>query len=42
MHRNTLLFRINKVKDTLNIDPIANASHREFLNELAYYFRGNG
>lgn len=39
MHRNTLLFRINKIKETLNIDPIANASHREFLNELAYYFR---
>lgn len=39
MHRNTLLFRLNKIKDTLNIDPIANAAHREFLNELAYYFR---
>lgn len=41
MHRNTLLFRLNKIKETLNIDPIANASHREFLNELAYYFRQN-
>ncbi len=39
MHRNTLLFRLNKIKETLNIDPISNASHREFLNELAYYFR---
>jgi carbohydrate diacid regulator len=39
MHRNTLLFRLNKIKDTLNIDPIANADDREFLNELAYYFR---
>ena len=39
MHRNTLLFRLNKIKDTLNIDPISNSSHREFLNELAYYFR---
>lgn len=39
MHRNTLVFRLNKIKNTLNIDPIANASDREFLNELAYYFR---
>ena len=39
MHRNTLLFRLNKIKDTLNIDPISNAADREFLNELAYYFR---
>ncbi|MDG5786167.1 sugar diacid recognition domain-containing protein [Evansella sp. AB-P1] len=38
IHRNTLLFRINKLKEALNIDPIANAAHREFLNELAYYF----
>ncbi|SNS85780.1 carbohydrate diacid regulator [Anaerovirgula multivorans] len=38
IHRNTLLFRLNKIKDVLNIDPIANAADREFLNELAYYF----
>ena len=39
IHRNTLLFRLNKIKDELNIDPVANAVDREFLNELAYYFR---
>ncbi len=39
IHRNTLVFRLNKIKNTLNIDPIANASEREFLNELSYYFR---
>ncbi|NDL67372.1 CdaR family transcriptional regulator [Anaerotalea alkaliphila] len=38
VHRNTLLFRLNKIKDVLNIDPIANAKDRDFLNELAYYF----
>ncbi|AKL94611.1 carbohydrate diacid regulator [Clostridium aceticum] len=38
IHRNTLLFRLNKIKDVLNIDPIGNAADREFLNELAYYF----
>ncbi|MBF7096207.1 CdaR family transcriptional regulator [Alkalibacter mobilis] len=39
MHRNTLVFRLNKIKNTLNIDPISNSADREFLNELAYYFR---
>lgn len=38
IHRNTLLFRLNKLKDVLNIDPIASAADREFFNELAYYF----
>jgi carbohydrate diacid regulator len=41
IHRNTLLFRLNKLKDMLNIDPIAVAEDREFLNELAYYFSKN-
>ena len=39
IHRNTLLFRLNKIKDILNIDPISNSTDREFLNEFAYYFR---
>jgi carbohydrate diacid regulator len=38
IHRNTLLFRLNKLKDLLNIDPVSNSEDREFLNELAYYF----
>lgn len=38
IHRNTLLFRLNKYKSMLNIDPVANSDDREFLNELAYYF----
>jgi len=39
IHRNTLVFRLNKIKTVLHIDPIASARDREFLNELAYYFR---
>lgn len=39
IHRNTLLFRLNKLKDMLSIDPISRAADRHFLNELAYYFR---
>lgn len=38
IHRNTLLFRLNKLKEMLNIDPIAKSEDREFLNELSYYF----
>lgn len=38
IHRNTMLFRLNKIKETLNIDPISNPSDREFFSELAYYF----
>jgi carbohydrate diacid regulator len=39
IHRNTLVFRLNKIKSALNIDPISNAKDREFLNELAYYYK---
>lgn len=39
IHRNTLVFRLNKIKNTFNIDPITNADNRIFLNEIAYYFR---
>lgn len=37
VHRNTVIFRLNKIKEYLNIDPINNGSDREFLNELAHY-----
>lgn len=39
IHRNTMVFRLNKLKEALNIDPIANAEDREFFNELGYYFK---
>jgi len=37
VHRNTINFRLNKLKNSLNIDPLAVGSDREFLNELAHY-----
>ena len=37
VHRNTVIFRLNKLKEALNIDPISNAADREFLNELAHF-----
>lgn len=39
IHRNTMIFRLNKLKESLNLDPISNADDREFLNELGYYFK---
>ncbi len=37
VHRNTITFRLNKLKSTLNIDPLVIGSDREMLNELAHY-----
>jgi carbohydrate diacid regulator len=39
VHRNTVVFRLNKIRDLLKIDPMSSAENREFLNELSYYFR---
>ena len=39
IHRNTMVFRLNKLKESLNLDPVANADDREFFNELGYYFK---
>ena len=37
VHRNTITFRLNKLKSSLNIDPLVIGSDRELLNELAHY-----
>lgn len=37
VHRNTVIFRLNKIKEMLNIDPITCSLDREFLTELGYY-----
>jgi carbohydrate diacid regulator len=37
LHKNTLVFRLNKIRDFLHLDPIKNASDREFMNYLNYY-----
>lgn len=37
VHRNTIIFRVNKLKDMLNIDPFSNSMDREFLTELSYF-----
>jgi carbohydrate diacid regulator len=39
IHRNTLLSRLSKMNEILNIDPITNSRDREFLTEFAYYIK---
>lgn len=39
IHRNTLLFRINKINQLLNIDPISNYADRELMSHLVYYYK---
>ena len=37
MHKNTLFFQFNKIRDRLNMNPLQNASDREFMEYLYYY-----
>ncbi|WP_058484929.1 CdaR family transcriptional regulator [Defluviitalea phaphyphila] len=37
IHRNTLNFRLNKIKDYFSSNPVKNNREREFLNYLCYY-----
>ena len=39
IHKNTLFYRYNKLKDMLGLDPIASASDRSFAEEFYYYIR---
>ena len=41
IHKNTLIFRFNKIKDLFNVNPIQNTADREFLNWLTQYFKKN-
>ncbi len=41
IHRNTMVFRINKIREILKIDPLVNGRDKEFLNELAFYLKNN-
>lgn len=40
VHRNTLNFRLNKIKDILNIDPVNSNQSRELLRQLLHYYSG--
>ena len=37
IHKNTLIFRLNKIRDFLGLNPIQNAGDRAFMDFLSYY-----
>ncbi|HHV13488.1 MAG TPA: CdaR family transcriptional regulator [Clostridiales bacterium] len=37
IHKNTLIFRFNKIREYLDINPMQKSEDREFLNNLYYY-----
>lgn len=39
IHKNTLIFRFNKIKSYFNINPVQNISDREFIEYLVYYLK---
>lgn len=39
LHRNTILFRLNKIKDQLGINPVKNIYDRQFLYQLLYFYK---
>ena len=41
VHKNTLIFRFNKIKELYNVNPIQNTADREFLDWLALYLKMN-
>ena len=39
IHKNTLAFRLDKIKSQLGLNPIQNARDRELVNYLLYYLK---
>ncbi len=39
IHRNTLVYRLDKLRELMNVDPIKNNNDREFLNGFYYYLK---
>lgn len=39
IHKNTLIFRFNKIKANFNINPVQNVADREFIEYLVYYLK---
>lgn len=39
VHRNTLVYRLDKIREALDVDPLGNSRDREFLNGFYYYLK---
>lgn len=37
LHKNTLIFRLNKIRDFMDLNPIQNADDRAFMDYLSFY-----
>ena len=42
IHKNTMMYRYQKIKDRLNVDPLNSRSDRRFVEALYYYLKGLG
>ena len=42
IHKNTLVYRYNRLKDLMNMDPLSSASDRSFLGTFYVYLERNG
>ncbi|MBO5054755.1 MAG: helix-turn-helix domain-containing protein [Lachnospiraceae bacterium] len=39
VHKNTLIYRLDKIREALNADPLGNSKDREFVNGFYYYLK---
>lgn len=39
VHKNTLIYRLDKIREILNADPLGNNNDREFVNSFYYYLK---
>lgn len=39
VHKNTLVYRLDKIREALNVDPIGNNNDREFINNFYHYLK---
>ena len=39
IHKNTLVFRLNKIREQLNVNPVQKTREREFLKYLCRYLK---
>lgn len=39
VHKNTLVYRLDKIREALDVDPLGNSRDREFVNNFYYYLK---
>lgn len=41
IHKNTLMYRFNKIRESLGVNPLIKSNDREFMNNLSLYLKSN-